>query len=85
MIDKIIRSASGNSLRLEFLIDELPLMPGKYDLTIFIEVNGEISDWIQNAISIDVEPGDYYNTGKLIPQGQGTFLMNYSFKYYESR
>ena len=60
-------------------INKIPLMPGKYGFTIFATINGEISDWIQNAGYFTVEPGDFYGTGRLSPLGQGVFLVEHSF------
>jgi lipopolysaccharide transport system ATP-binding protein len=82
LLDQIFNKITETENTIEVTIRNLPLMPGKYDVTIFIEANAQISDWIQNAFSFVVEPGDFYKTGKLIPEGQGTFLMNYSFKSY---
>ncbi len=82
LTNQIINKISEEKNTIEINISNLPLTPGKYEMTVFSEVNGEISDWIQNAISFFVEPGDYYKTGKLIPQGQGTFLLNYNFNFY---
>jgi lipopolysaccharide transport system ATP-binding protein len=57
-------------------IPRLPLQPGKYNITIFSTVNGVIADWIQNAGTIDVEAGNFFNTGKLPPVEQGPFLVD---------
>jgi lipopolysaccharide transport system ATP-binding protein len=61
-------------------IHKIPLNSGRYTFTIYCEVNGELSDWIQNAGFFEVESGDYYQTGKLPPKGQGYFLLDYSLK-----
>ena len=54
-------------------------MPGRYGFTIYCTINGVVSDWVQNAGFFDVEPGDYYGTGKLQPSDQGIFLINHYF------
>jgi lipopolysaccharide transport system ATP-binding protein len=64
---------------IEVRIDRLPLMPGKYAFTLFFAVNGEIADWIQNAGSFDVEPGDFFRTGKVLSRVQGHFLIDHTF------
>jgi len=61
-------------------IKKLPLMPGKYGVTLFSTINGEIADWIQNASYFNVEAGDFYGTGKLPPSSQGSFLVEHSFR-----
>jgi lipopolysaccharide transport system ATP-binding protein len=82
LTNQVFKKITGSVNSVEILINNLPLMPGRYDVTIYIESNGEVVDWIQNAFSFIVEPGDYYNTGRLIPAGQGTFLMKYDFKFH---
>jgi lipopolysaccharide transport system ATP-binding protein len=51
------------------VIPRLPLSQNQYVLTLFLEVNREIEDWIQNAIEVDVIDGDFYGTGRLYPAG----------------
>jgi lipopolysaccharide transport system ATP-binding protein len=62
-------------------VPKLPLNPGRYGFTIFSMVNNVISDWVQNAAFFDVEAGDYFGTGKLLPDTQGYFLVNHSFSF----
>ena len=66
---------------LELCIPKLPLMPGRYEFTIFCSINGLVADWIQNAGFFDVEPGDYYGTGKLPPNTKGDFLIDYNLNF----
>lgn len=63
----------------EIEIKKFPLTPGKYNVTLFSSSCGETTDWIQNAFYFDVCSGDFYGTGKEIPNGQGNFLLNYNF------
>jgi lipopolysaccharide transport system ATP-binding protein len=65
--------------RVEILLDEVPLMPGTYGFTLYAAVGGEVADWIQNAGTISVEAGDFFKTGRLVPQGQGNFLVRHRF------
>jgi lipopolysaccharide transport system ATP-binding protein len=51
------------------VIPRLPLSQNQYVLTLFLEVNREIEDWIQNAIEVNVIDGDFYGTGRLYPDG----------------
>jgi hypothetical protein len=48
-------------------------------MTLFSTMNGSITDWIKNAASFDVEPGDYYGTGQLPLPNQGVFLSEHRF------
>jgi lipopolysaccharide transport system ATP-binding protein len=55
------------------------LRSGSYDCNLFCSVKGEIVDWMQNAFIINVEDGDYYNTGKLIDRTAGEILITHSW------
>jgi len=63
----------------ELKIPRLSLAPGRYGFTLYCAVGGVVADWIKNAGYFDVEPGDFYGTGKLPPPEQGFFLMPHSF------
>lgn len=69
---------------IDITIPKLSLQPGTYTLTLFCQVNDQISDWVQHAFYFEVEPGDFYSTGKLPPQGQGVFYIDHMFKLSES-
>jgi lipopolysaccharide transport system ATP-binding protein len=51
------------------LIPRLPLSQNLYLLTLFLEVNREIEDWVINAIELEVIDGDFYGTGRVYPEG----------------
>ncbi len=61
-------------------IPKLQLMPGRYSFTVFVEVNGEISDWVMNAGTFDVESGDYYGTGRLPGIGEAMVVQDHYFR-----
>ena len=50
-------------------IPRLPLMRGEYTITLFLEVEGVIQDWLEKAFRISVESGDFFGSGKLCPEG----------------
>jgi lipopolysaccharide transport system ATP-binding protein len=56
-------------------IKKLPLMPGNYTAGIIIRSNEIILDWIQQAVTIVVEPGDFYGTGRMPPQSHSGVLL----------
>src|SRR6516164_2121176 len=60
-------------------IPKFQVVPGRYALTLFSTVRDELADWIKGALTFEVQPGDYYGTGKLPVVEQGQFLANYSF------
>jgi lipopolysaccharide transport system ATP-binding protein len=56
-------------------IKKLPLMPGNYTANLMIRSNEVITDWIQQAVMIVVEPGDFYGTGRMPPQSHSGVLL----------
>jgi lipopolysaccharide transport system ATP-binding protein len=67
----------------DFLVRHNPLVPGSYMLTIFLTANGEISDWIEQAVEMQVIEGDFFGTGKLPPRDQGSVLIPHSISTEE--
>jgi lipopolysaccharide transport system ATP-binding protein len=55
--------------RLRCLIQQLPLSQGRYNLTLFLEVNREIEDWLPSAVSLSVTDGDFFKSGRQYPDG----------------
>jgi lipopolysaccharide transport system ATP-binding protein len=70
-----------NQTAVRVIIDSLPLMSGKYRLTVFCSVLDQIVDWIQGAAEFNVEPGDFFKTGRLPPHTQGRFLIPHRIEY----
>jgi lipopolysaccharide transport system ATP-binding protein len=56
---------------IDCMIDELPLSLGTYYLGPFIEVNGDVQDWLDSAATLHVEDGNFYGTGRDYPKGGG--------------
>ena len=56
-------------------IGRFPLTPGQYGINLYCEVNGVISDWMQQATFLTVEGGDFFGTGRLPPRAHGGFLV----------
>ena len=56
-------------------IKKLPFAPGSYTVSLIIRSNETILDWIQQAVTITVEPGDFFGTGRLPPQAHGAVLL----------
>jgi len=69
----------------EFNIPEFPLSIGIYSITLFIESQGEIQDWITEAITLHVEDGNFYGTGRSYAQGwEGkSMLLKHSFELFD--
>jgi lipopolysaccharide transport system ATP-binding protein len=54
---------------IRLVVPRLPLSQNQYVLTLFLQVNREIEDWIHNAVELNVVDGDFYGTGRLYPEG----------------
>jgi lipopolysaccharide transport system ATP-binding protein len=65
--------------RVRFIIPRMPLIPGRYRLTLFASIGGEPADWIKDACTLDVEAGDFFGTGRLggAESGQGLVLIEH--------
>jgi lipopolysaccharide transport system ATP-binding protein len=77
---KTITLDPGEKREVHFEIKSIPFHPGRYRFTAMVHAHGEVEDWIQEAGSLNVEKGDFYGTGKLPPDGQGCFLVDYNIQ-----
>jgi lipopolysaccharide transport system ATP-binding protein len=66
--------------RIGIRIPKFRVVPGRYTLSLYSSVRDELADWIRGAITFEVQPGDYYGTGRLAAaEYQGQFLEDYIF------
>ena len=65
------------SLRIN--IPKMPLMPGRYQITILSWLSGTIVDSIGNAAAFEVMPGAYFATGHLPAHNRAMFLLDHEF------
>ena len=56
-------------------IRKLPLAPGYYSVNLIIRSNDMIQDWIQEAVTLTIEPGDFFGTGRMPPQSHSGVLL----------
>ena len=68
-----------NQIKLTFLKN--PFDKGFYFATIYLGVNNEDADLIENAFSFEIEEGDYFLPGKKIPQGQSKLFVDFEVEY----
>jgi len=54
---------------IEFHLPELPLTEGSYYLIFWLMSNGEVQDFVDHAMELQVVDGDYFGTGKSSPSG----------------
>jgi lipopolysaccharide transport system ATP-binding protein len=85
LTDEVFHRIPSDRDGVEIRIPNLPLVAGRYGLTICCTIGGVVADWIQNAVYIDVESGNYYGTGKTAPHGQGSVLLDFNCRVRERR
>jgi lipopolysaccharide transport system ATP-binding protein len=61
-------------------VPRLPLEAGGYRYTVYAEVDGDVADWVIHAGTFDVEPGDFFGTGRTNAEGQGHFLVAHEWE-----
>jgi homopolymeric O-antigen transport system ATP-binding protein len=66
--------------RISCKVKSFPLAPGRYYITLFCTIRGTIADWIQEAVYLTVEAGDFYGTGSLPPASHGGFLVRQAWE-----
>jgi lipopolysaccharide transport system ATP-binding protein len=76
----IFQKVAPSCTKIIIQVEKLPLSKGTYSFVLYSTIDFEIADWIQEAGFIEVDDGDFYNTGKSIPDGQGNFYIEHSFK-----
>ncbi|MBS1639272.1 MAG: ABC transporter ATP-binding protein [Bacteroidetes bacterium] len=60
-------------------IPKLPLMPGRYSIDVLLKYDFEMTDKIEDAVSIDVEKGDFFGTGKIIDSMRNGLLVYHTW------
>jgi lipopolysaccharide transport system ATP-binding protein len=60
-------------------IPRLPLRPGRYSFGVLARVSGMVADEVEHAAILDVEPGDFFGTGR-VPYGAGPLLVDHSWE-----
>jgi len=56
-------------------IERFPLTSGKYVLNLSVNASGILQDWVQDAAHIDVEDGDFYGTGRIVPASHRSIMI----------
>ena len=65
---------------IKFHIPHINLQQGTYNINLYSTVDDNVADWIQNVAKLQIEPFDYYHTGRDIPANQGQFIIDYSIQ-----
>ena len=76
----------GNGSQLVCRIDKFPLTEGKYGLSLFLEIDGVVEDWIEDSITVEVAAGSFFGTNRNCPNGwEGkSVLVNHSWQVQET-
>lgn len=61
--------------------EQLPLIPGSYRIHLWAQVNGVMSDLIEDAGGLDVLPADAYGTGRLPERKHGVVLAAHHWHF----
>ncbi len=61
--------------RVKCYIEKFPLTQGEYSINLILTSNEEVLDWIQDSILINVNTGDYYNSGKMLESNHQTAMI----------
>lgn len=76
--NRILLTPSFQEIR--FRIFKLNLTPGHYNMRIYIEVNHEIEDWIDDACNFEIIDSDIFKTGMVFMKGYGDFYLDFAIE-----
>jgi len=65
--------------KITFQIENFNLNPGNYNMRLYLEVQNEVSDWIEDAHSFSVPEFDIFSTGKILNFGYGNFYLRHDY------
>jgi len=65
-----------------FELPKVPLVAGRYSLTLYATVQNDVADWVIDAAVMDVTEGDYFGTGRMPPAGQGKVLVSHRSSFH---
>jgi len=69
----------------ECIWPKVNLRAGAYLSTVFVAVDGDTSDWLQNAFQLQIEDGNFFGTGNLIPRDHGDLVFDHSWSSAQRR
>jgi len=64
-----------NNTQITCSINGLPLISNSYKITLYVDIDGELSDHLVNQIQIEISENDFYGTGNLPSSNQGPVLI----------
>lgn len=74
----ILISAKGNCV-LSFVLDRIHLMPGTYYCNLYFgrPSGNEAYDFVENGLTMRVEPGDFHEIGRVLPPQPEKFIVKF--------
>ena len=70
--------------RIKLSLPAIPLIAGRYTLTTFISIKGVVADWVQDAVAIDIDEGDFFGTGRTYSATDGQFYIPHAIEIADS-
>jgi lipopolysaccharide transport system ATP-binding protein len=64
---------------IECRIPHLPLLPGRYSLSVWCKLDEQMADRVEDAHILEVIPGDFFGTGRLNVADGGSMLVENSW------
>ncbi len=60
-------------------IPHFPLSEGTYYINLWCDINGVLADWVREAGLVTVVGGDFFGTGRVIPESHGGVLVKHAW------
>lgn len=79
MVSDLINVKEGEGF-IDFIFNRLPFTAGSYNINLLAKGRNGGSDWIQNACTINVENGDFYNKGILPASGRQGIMLKFQIE-----
>ena len=72
-------SGAANEIRITY--PKCPFNEGNYTATLYMTADNEVADWIDNAFTFSIREGDFFLTGKKVPQNQSRILLDFDMDF----
>lgn len=66
--------------KVRFVIPQLLLNAGVYNINLFAQADGEVVDWVKNVMKLTVVFHDFYKKGRIMPSSQGSLVTDFSIE-----
>jgi lipopolysaccharide transport system ATP-binding protein len=66
--------------RIALSLPAIPLVAGRYTITTFVSVKGVIADWVQDAVAIDIDDGDFFGSGRSYSAAEGQIYIPHTIE-----